>query len=68
MDAAAKLARQKVKATQQATKPDPATKKEETAAPTPAPAEATPSLFGAQPQTAEPVGQAAGEEGGKATS
>jgi len=41
MDAAAKLARQRVKATQQATKTDPATKNEQTAAPTPAAAETT---------------------------
>jgi PRTRC genetic system protein E len=68
MDAAAKAARQKVKTTQQASKPDPAvTKKEEPPRPTAPAADTTPSLFAAE-QNAEPTTQAAGEEGGKATS
>jgi len=68
MDAAAKAARQKVKATQQASKPDPAvTKKDESPGRTAPAADTTPSLFAAQ-QNAEPTTQAAGEEGGKATS
>ena len=68
MEAAAKAARQKVKTTQQASKPDPAvTKKVEPPSPT-APADAeTPSLFAAQ-QSAEPTTQAPGEEGREATS
>ena len=68
MDAAAKAARQKVKTTQQASKPDPAaTKKDEPPRPTAPEADTTPSLFAAQ-QVAEPTTKAAGEEGGKATS
>ena len=68
MDAAAKAARQKVKTTQQASKPDPAvTKKEEPPRPTAPAADETASLFAAQ-QSAEPTTQAPGEEGGKATS
>ena len=68
MDAAAKAARQKVKTTQQASKPDPAvTKKEEPPRPTAPSADETPSLFAAQ-QSAEPTTQVPGEEGGKATS
>jgi PRTRC genetic system protein E len=67
MDAAAKAARQKVKTTQQASKPDPAvTKKEEPPRPTAPAVDETPNLFAAQ-QSAEPTTQASGEEGGKAT-
>jgi PRTRC genetic system protein E len=66
MDAAAKVARQKVKTTQQASKPDPAVgKKDESLGPAPPAAETTPSLFAAQ-QNAESPMQAAGEEGGNA--
>jgi PRTRC genetic system protein E len=68
MDAAAKAARQKVKTTEQASKRDPAVaKKDESPGPTATAADTTPSLFAAQ-QNAEPTTQAAGEEGGKATS
>ncbi|HZQ69557.1 MAG TPA: PRTRC system protein E [Terriglobales bacterium] len=68
MDATAKAARQKVKTTQQASKPDPAVaKKDEPPRPTAPAADTTPSLFAAQ-QSAEPTTQAPGEEGGKATS
>jgi len=68
MEAAAKAARQKVKTTQQASKPDPAvTKKEEPPRPTAPAADETPSLFAAQ-QSAEPTTQAPGEEGREATS
>jgi PRTRC genetic system protein E len=68
MDAAAKAARQKVKTTQQASKPDPATaNKDESPRPAAPAADMTPSLFAAQ-QNAEPTTQADGEEGGKATS
>ncbi len=51
MDAAAKAARQKVKTAQQTSKPDTATRKEESAPPVAAPADTTPSLFAAQTQT-----------------
>ena len=51
MDTAAKAARQKAKIAQQTSKPDTATKKEESATPVGAPAETTPSLFPAQTQT-----------------
>ena len=62
MDAAAKAARQRVKATQQVSKPDPAiAKKDDPAGPMAPAAESTPSLFAVQ-QDAEPT-QAAGEEG-----
>ena len=68
MDAAAKAARQKVKTTQQALKPNPGVaKKEEFPEPAPLAAETTPSLFAAE-QNAEPTTQAAGDEGEKATS
>jgi PRTRC genetic system protein E len=67
MDAAAKAARQKVKSSQQASKPDPAVaKKDESLRPTPTAADTTPSLFAAQ-QDAEPTTQAAGEERRRAT-
>jgi PRTRC genetic system protein E len=66
MDAAAKVARQKVKTTQQASKPDPAVAKKDESPGLTAPADdMTPSLFAAQ-QNAEPTTQAAGEEGGNA--
>ena len=68
MDAAAKAARQKGKTTQQASKADPAVaKKDEAPRPTAPADDTTPSLF-APRQNAEPAAQAAGEEGGKATS
>jgi PRTRC genetic system protein E len=68
MDSAAKAARQKVKTTQQGPKPDPAVaKKHEAPGPTGPTADTTPSLFAAQ-QNAEATTQAAGEEGGIATS
>ena len=51
MDAAAKAARQKAKTTQQTSKPDTGTKKEESATPVAALADTTPSLFPAQTQT-----------------
>jgi PRTRC genetic system protein E len=62
MDAAAKAARQKVKAPQ-ATKPDPAgTKKEDLLVSGTAPAETTPSLFTTQ-QTVDELSAQAGREG-----
>jgi PRTRC genetic system protein E len=67
MDAAAKVARQKSKATPSVPKPDPAGKKEETVAPALAASETTPSLFAAQPQTPEPRPPAVGDEGRNAT-
>jgi len=67
MDAAAKVARQKVKTTH-GSKPDPAiAKKEESPGPTAPAADTTPNLFAAQ-QNAEPTTQAAGEEEGETTS
>ena len=67
MEAAAKAARQKVKASQ-ATKPDSsATKKENTATPVTAAAETTPNLFTTQPQVEEPSAQADREAGGGET-
>jgi hypothetical protein len=66
MDAAAKVARQKVKTTQSASKPDPAVaKKDESPGPTAPADDMTPSLFAAH-QNTEPTTQAAGEEGGNA--
>ena len=65
MDAAAKAARQKVKTTQQASKPDPVAKKDESPGPATPAAETTPSLFAAE-QNAEPTTQAAETEGGNA--
>ena len=65
MDAAAKAARQKGKTTQQASKPAPVAKKDESPGPAPPAAETTPSLFAAE-QNAEPTTQAAEEEGGNA--
>ncbi len=68
MDAAAKAVRQKMKTTQQASKPDSAVaKKDESPGPTAPAADTTPSLFAPQ-QSAEPTMRAAGDEGGKATS
>jgi len=55
MDAAAKAARQKAKATQQTSKPDTGTKKEESAILVVAPADTTPSLFPAQTQSEKPA-------------
>jgi PRTRC genetic system protein E len=51
MDAAAKAARLKAKTAQQTSKPDPGSRKEESATPVAAPANTTPSLFPAQTQT-----------------
>lgn len=65
MDAAAKAARQKVKTTQHASKPDPVAKKDESPGPATPAAETTPSLFAAE-QNAEPTTQAAETEGGNA--
>ena len=68
MDAAAKTARQKVKTTLQTSKADPAVaKKDESPGPAAPAIDTTPSLFAAQ-QDAEATTQAAGQEGGKATS
>jgi PRTRC genetic system protein E len=68
MDAAAKAARQKGKTSQPASKADPVVaKKDESSGPTAPAADTTPSLFAPQ-QNAEPMTQAAGEEGGKVTS
>jgi PRTRC genetic system protein E len=68
MDAAAKVARRKVKTTQHAPKPDPTVaKKDESPGPTAPAADTTPSLFAAQ-QNAEPTTKAAGEQEGEATS
>ncbi len=67
MDAAAKAARQKVKSTQQTSKPDQAAPKQEPAATTAAVTETTPSLFGPQQPSAEPAQAANAEEGRNAT-
>ena len=67
MDAAAKAARQKSKATPSVPKPDPADKKEEAAAPVLTATETTPSLFAAQPQVPETPPQTVGEEGRNST-
>jgi PRTRC genetic system protein E len=67
MDAAARATRQKVKTTQPAPKPDPSNKHEEPVPPSGADAETTPSLFAAQPQSAEPAPAAKEEGGGKPT-
>jgi PRTRC genetic system protein E len=63
MDAAAKAARQKVKAAQQTSKPDQTAPKQETATVT----ETTPSLFGPQQPSAEPAQAANAEEGRNTT-
>ena len=67
MDAAAKAARQKVKAAQQTSKPDQTAPKQETAAPTATVTETTPSLFAPQQPSAEPAQAANAEEGRNAT-
>jgi PRTRC genetic system protein E len=63
MDAAAKAARQKVKATQQTSKPDQTAPKQETAAATAPVTDTTPSLFAPQDLGAEPAQAADTEEG-----
>jgi PRTRC genetic system protein E len=67
MDAAAKAARQKVKSTQQTSKPDQTAPKQETAAATETVTETTPSLFGPQQPSAEPAQSANAEEGRNGT-
>ena len=67
MEAAAKAARQKVKSTQQTSKPDQTAPKQETAAATETVTETTPSLFGPQQPSAEPAQAANTEEGRNAT-
>ena len=67
MDAAAKAARQKVKATQQTSKPDQTAPEQETAASTATVTETTPSLFAPQQPSAEPAQAANAEEGRSAT-
>jgi PRTRC genetic system protein E len=67
MDAAAKTARQKVKAALQTSKPDQTGSKQETATATATVTETTPSLFGPQEPSAEPSPAANGEEGGNET-
>jgi PRTRC genetic system protein E len=67
MDAAAKTARQKVKAAQQTSKPDQTASKHETAAATPPVTDITPSLFAPQHFAAEPAEAANEEEGRNAT-
>ena len=66
MDAAAKVARRKVKTTQPAPQPDLVTKHEEPVPLTGADTETTPSLFAGQPQSTEPA-PTANEEGGTTT-
>ena len=51
MDAAAKIARQKAKTAQQASKPDTGSRKEESATPVAAPVDTMPSLFPAEAQS-----------------
>ena len=63
MDAAAKVARRKVKTTQPAPQPDPVTKHEEPVPLTGADTETTPSLFAGQPQSTESA-PTTKEEGG----
>src|SRR5450759_1809885 len=67
MDAAAKAARQKVKAAQQTSKPDQTAPKQETATATATVTETTPSLFGPQQPSAEPAQAANAEEGRNTT-
>jgi PRTRC genetic system protein E len=67
MDAAAKTARQKVKAAQQTSKPDQTASKQETAAATARVTETTPSLFAPEDLGAEPAQAANAEEGRNAT-
>jgi PRTRC genetic system protein E len=66
MDAAAKAARQRVKATQPPSKPVPPSKHEEPVPPNRVDNEATPSLFAEQPQSTEAASTTI-EEGGKTT-
>jgi len=61
MDAAAKAARQKAKATQ-APKTDPAIAKKAEATTSPSTTDVTPSLFSAPPQSREPSAPSPGEE------
>jgi PRTRC genetic system protein E len=67
MDAAAKAARQKAKATQQTSKPDHTAPQQETAASTATVAETTPSLFAPQHLGAEPAQAANANEGRNVT-
>jgi PRTRC genetic system protein E len=67
MDAAAKAARQKAKATQQPSKPEQTAPKQETAAATATVPETTPSLFAPQHLRAEAAQAANAEEGRNAT-
>jgi PRTRC genetic system protein E len=67
MDAAAKAARQKVKAAQQTSKPDQTAPKQETATATATVTETTPSLFVPQQPGAEPAQAANAEEGRNTT-
>jgi PRTRC genetic system protein E len=66
MDAAAKAARQRVKATQPPPKSVPPSKHEEPVPPNRVDNEAMPSLFAAQPQSTEPASTTI-EEGGETT-
>ena len=66
MDAAAKAARQRAKATQTPPKSVPPSKHEEPVPPNRVDNEATPSLFAAQPQSTEPASTTI-EGGGKTT-
>jgi PRTRC genetic system protein E len=66
MDAAARAARQKTKASQQNSKTDQAPPKVETPAPESSDA-VTPSLFGPQPASTEPPAQSSGDERRNAT-
>ena len=61
MDTAAKAARQKAKATQ-ASKAEPAVAKKQEATTSPSTTEVMPSLFSAEPQSAEPPESSPGEE------
>ena len=69
MDAAAKAARQKVKAAQQTSKPDQTSPKQEAASAiaTATVTETTPSLFGPEQPSAEPAQAANAEEGRNTT-
>ena len=67
MDAAAKAARQKVKATQQSSKPDQTVPKQDKDAGTAMATETTPSLFGPQLPSAEPTQATSAEERGNRT-
>ena len=63
MDAAAKAARQRAKASQQTSKPALTQPKQEPPTPVPSTAE-TPNLFASQPASVEQTSQAVGPEGG----